>query len=51
MAKLMGTLMTIGALVALSSGSAIPMWEFLSRGEKVSACEHTRNTYEIIMVD
>lgn len=28
--------MVVSSLVTVCSGSAIPMWEFLSRGEKVS---------------
>lgn len=34
--NLVGAVLTFSTLVMLSSGSAIPMWEFLSRGEKVS---------------
>lgn len=35
MTNTMQTIVVIAAAITLCSGSAIPMWEFLSRGEKV----------------
>lgn len=36
MARYLNIIIVMTALIALCSGSAIPMWEFLSRGEKMS---------------
>lgn len=35
MAQYLNIIIVMTALITLCSGSAIPMWEFLSRGEKV----------------
>lgn len=40
MAKYLLAAILMGVFCTLCTGSAIPMWEFLSRGEKVSSTDN-----------